>query len=346
VRRSRLIGVLLACLSLLSLTLLLTSCAAERADTVVIYTSLDQPFSEPILRDFEAATGIRARAVYDVEAAKTTGLVSRLAAERSRPQADVFWSSEFAQTLRLKEDGLLEAYDSPSAAKIPEAYRDPERYWTGIAVRARVIIVNTDLVPRERYPKTLDDLLDPAWGAGEVGIANPLFGTTATHAAALFAALGPEKAQAYFEKMRERGVRVVDGNSVVRDMVVSGELKAGLTDTDDAQVAVDKGAPVAVIYPDQSPNGLGTLLIPNTVAVVKGAPHSSAARKLVDYLLSPEVEAKLARSGSAQMPVRPEVEAPAGMPRIDQIRPMTVSAAAVAAQLPASSAWLKETFLR
>jgi iron(III) transport system substrate-binding protein len=314
---------------------------------VVVYTSLDQPFSEPILRDFEAATGIKARAVYDVEAAKTTGLVNRLAAERSRPQADVFWSSEYAQTLRLKEDGLLEAYDSPSAKGIPEEYRDAERYWTGFAVRARVIVVNTDLVPPERFPRSLEDLLDPYWQAGDVGIANPLFGTTATHAAALFAALGPESARSYFERMSERGVRVVDGNSVVRDMVASGELKAGLTDTDDAQVAVDKGEPIAVIYPDQTGgNGLGTLLIPNTVALVKGAPHPEAARKLVDYLLSPEVEAKLARSGSAQMPVRPDVEVPAAATKIDQIRPMTVSAEAVAAQFAASSAWLTEEFLQ
>lgn len=325
----------------------LSGCAPERADTVVVYTSLDQPFSEPILRDFEATTGIRVQAVYDVEAAKTTGLVSRLAAERSRPRADVFWSSEYAQTLKLKADGLLEAYDSPAAASIPAEYRDPDHYWTGIAVRARVLIVNTKLVPPERHPRSIHDLLDPSWGEGEVGIANPLFGTTATHAAALYAALGPEQAQAYFERLRERRVRVVDGNSVVRDMVVSGELKVGLTDTDDAQGAVEKGAPVAIIYPDQSESdGLGTLMIPNTVALVKGAPHPTAARKLVDYLLSPEVEAMLARSGSAQMPVRPEVEVPPGMTRLDRVRPMRVSAGEVAAQFPASAAWLKESFLQ
>jgi ABC-type Fe3+ transport system substrate-binding protein len=71
-----------------------------------------------------------------------------------------------------------------------------------------------------------------------------------------------------------------------------------------------------------------------------------AARKLVDYLLSPEVEAKLAHSGSAQMPVRSSVRVPVGVPRLDQIRPMRVTAEAVAGQFPASSAWLKETFLR
>lgn len=121
-----------------------------------------------------------------------------------------------------------------------------------------------------------------------MGIANPLFGTMVTYAAALFAALGPEKAKGYFLGIRDRKARIVDSNSVVRDMVVSGELKVGLTDADDAQGAIGKGAPVRMIFPDQEEGCMGTLTIPNTVAVVKGAAGHEPARKLVDFLLSPE----------------------------------------------------------
>lgn len=338
-----------SCLALLGvvMTVLAAACGPAAPETVTVYTSMDQPLSEPILRDFEARSGIRVEAVYDVEAAKTTGLVSRLAAERAKPRADVFWSSEFVQTLRLKDDGLLEAYDSPSAASIPAAYRDPERYWTGFAARARVILVNTRLVPKERYPRSIFDLLDPSWGPGEVGIANPLFGTTASHAAALFAALGPEQAQAFHLSLRDHQVRVVDGNSVVRDMVVSGELKVGLTDTDDANDALQKGAQVAMIFPDQdAERGLGTFIIPNTAALVRGAPHRTAGQRLIDYLLSTEVETKLAESGSLQMPVREGVPAPPEVPQLSSLRAMSVSAAEAAGQFALTSAWLRETFLR
>ncbi|MDP2663564.1 MAG: extracellular solute-binding protein [Dehalococcoidia bacterium] len=322
------------------------SCAQSSAGTVVLYTSLDQPISEPILREFEAQTGIRVLASYDVEAAKTTGLVSRLAAERGNPRADVFWSSEYAQTLLLKDDGLLASYDSPEAVDIPDIYRDPDRYWTGFGARARVILVNTKLVPAQQFPRSVFDLVNPAWGDGEVAIANPLFGTTSTHAAALFAVLGPEKAKGLFEQMRARGFRVVDGNSVVRDMVASGEVKAGITDTDDANEAVTKGAPVAVIFPDQGDGGLGTLVIPNTVALTQNAPHPAAGKRLIDFLLSREVEASLAKSGSLQMPVRDGVPAPPEVPPLGDIRAMSVSPAAVAGQFSASSTWIKETFLR
>ena len=110
---------------------------------VVIYTSVDQIFSEPILDKFEEETGIAVKAVYDVEAAKTTGLVNRLIAEKDNPLCDVWWNGEIAQTILLKEEGLLTPYFSPEAKGIPDAYIDPEEYWTGFGGRARVCLVNT-----------------------------------------------------------------------------------------------------------------------------------------------------------------------------------------------------------
>lgn len=100
----------------LGLVLLLGACGKQTPPReVVIYTSVDQVFSEPVLKEYEQKTGVRVRAVYDVEAAKTTGLVTRLQAEKDRPQADVFWNNEFAQTIGLQESGILSPYVSPSA---------------------------------------------------------------------------------------------------------------------------------------------------------------------------------------------------------------------------------------
>jgi iron(III) transport system substrate-binding protein len=332
--------------ALSGLGLLAGACAAPE-NVVVVYTSLDQPVSEPILKDFEAATGSTVQVVYDAEAAKTTGLVSRLAAERARPRADIFWSSEYAQTMRLAADGLLEPYDSPAARDIPPAYRDPERRWTGFAARARVLIANTRLVPADEQPRSIFDLLEARWAPGDVAIANPLFGTSSTHAAALFAALGPARAKDFFLRLRDQGARFVDGNSVVRDMVASGEAKVGLTDTDDARETVTRGAEVSVRFPDQSgAEPLGTLVIPNTVALVRGAPRPALGKRLVDFLLNPDVEARLARSGSVQMPVRPDVPVPPEVPKLESLRAMSVDFAAVAEAYPDSAAWLNDTLLR
>lgn len=273
------------------LTAMALGCRGPAEPEVVIYTSVDQVYAEPVLRDFEAGTGIRALAVYDVEAAKSTGLANRMLAERQAPRADVFWSSEVSQTLRLARSGVLASYYPPTAADVPQTYRDREGFWTGMGLRGRIFLCNTDRVPSGQLPKTLDDLLSPRWQPGDIGIANPLFGTSATHMAALYTALGPERAVAFYRTLRDRGARVLDGNSVVRDLVARGDLAVGLTDTDDAQVALDAGAPVEVAYP--GPTDEETLYIPNTIAVINGGPHPAEARRLADFLCSEQTERRL-----------------------------------------------------
>jgi len=286
---------------LCGLVLVTLACSREASRTVVVYTSVDQVYSEPILREFAERTGIRVRPVFDVEAAKTVGLVQRIIAERRRPRADVFWNSEFSQTLLLAARGLLEACRPATAGDVPGTMRSSRDLWTGVGCRVRVLLVNTRRVPEEAMPRSVEDLLTAE--PSRVGLANPLFGTTATHAAALFALWGPPEAERFFRALADRGVHVADGNAGVRDLVVAGRLDWGLTDSDDACRAVEAGAPVRIVLPDQG--GAGTLLIPGTVAVVAGAPHPREARKLVEYLVDAGTEQRLIESGCVQLSVRP-----------------------------------------
>jgi iron(III) transport system substrate-binding protein len=330
--------------TILSIMILLPGCNQDNDKSqVVVYTALDQVFSKPILKEFENRTGIKVLPVYDVEATKTTGLVNRLIAESNNPRADVFWNNEFAQIILLKEKGVLTPYNSVSAENIPDEFKDPEHYWTGFAARARVIIVNTELVSESEYPSSIFDLQDIAW-EDEAGIANPLFGTTATHAASLFVQLGDEEAKSYFKSLLDNGARVIDGNSVVRDMVVSGELMCGLTDTDDAFVAIEKGEPLKMIFPDQ--DSIGTLLIPNTVGLIKGAPNLEEAKQFIDYLLSPEVEEALAHASSRQIPLRDGIPTPGDMPMFSEIVRMMVLPQDIAEKMEESSSWLQKYFIK
>ena len=153
---------------------------------------------------------------------------------------------------------------------------------------------------RPTGPRGSRTLLDPRW-KGKIGIAKPLFGTTATQAACLFVAWGDDKAKTFFRDLKSNGVQVLSGNKQVATAVGSGQLAFGLTDTDDAMGEVDAGSPVVIIYPDRKPDELGTLFIPNTLALIKGSPHPEAARALADYLLSPEIETALANG-----PERPD----------------------------------------
>ena len=313
------------------------------AQEVVVYTSLDQVFSEPVLKAFEKQTGIRVRPVYDVEASKTTGLVNRLIAEKSRPRADVFWNSEVGRTLVLKEKGVLTPYRSPSAEDIPANFKDADGEWTGFGARARVLVYNKELLETEQLPDSIYDLTKPEW-KGRFAMAYPLFGTTATHVAAWYAVLGAERAESLLRDLKANQVLIVDGNGVSRDLVVQGEVPIGFTDTDDVNVAIQSGKPVGMLFPDKG--GLGTFLIPNTVALVAGGPNPDAGKRLVDFLLSREVERRLAFSDSMQIPVRTGVERPPHIPAYDAIDAMQVDYQDIAANLQRATLFCRELFVR
>jgi iron(III) transport system substrate-binding protein len=134
--------------------------------------------------------------------------------------------------------------------------------------------------------------------------------------------LGDEKADEFFRALKANDVKIVPGNSVVRDMVVRGEVKVGLTDTDDVNVALENRQPAAMIFPDRE--GMGVPIMPNMVSLIAGAPHPEAGKKLIDYLLSPEVERMLAESEAVQIPLHGAVEGPKNIPPLNSFKPMTL----------------------
>jgi iron(III) transport system substrate-binding protein len=298
--------------------------------TVTIYVSTDRVFSEPVLREYERRSGVQVDAVYDTEETKSTGLANRLLAEKARPQGDVFWSNEPVRTLVLKARGVLAPYRSPSAEGIPEALVDPDAYWTGFSARIRVIAYNTRIVHREEAPKSVFELAEPKW-KDQVAMADPRFGSTSFHVAALYSAAGDEKMDDFFRRLKANGVRIVDGNSVVRDMVARGEVKVGLTDTDDVNVAIENGQPVGMVLPDA--NGLGVPVMPNMVSLIANAPHGDEGRRLIDYLLSADVERALAASEAVQIPLHAGVPGPPNIPAISTFKPMTLDYAKSASRV-------------
>jgi len=313
------------------------------ASEVVVYTSLDQVFSEPILMEYQKISGVKVRPVYDVEATKTTGMVNRLISEKNRPKCDVFWNSEIGRTIVLKRKGVLQPYSSPSAINIPKQFKDKDAYWTGFAARARVLIYHTKLLSASQLPNSIFELTQPKW-KGKIGLAYPLFGTTATHIAALYDCIGKEKTEGFLQKLKGNDVKIVDGNSVVRDIVVYGEIPLGLTDTDDANVAIQAGKQVNIIYMDQK--GIGTLLIPNTVALIKNSPNPEQGKKLIDYLLSPSIASKLAYGKSAQIPLRDNIKKPHNIPDYSSIKWMKVNYEKIADYMEESARFCQRLFIR
>jgi iron(III) transport system substrate-binding protein len=238
---------------------------------VVIYCAQDQVYAEPIFRDFEKATGIEVRPVFDNEAVKTVGLANRLLAERPHPQCDVFWGNEEMRTRQLAAHNVFRATNG----------------WTSFGYRSRRLVINTNLLNASSAPRSLLDLTNQAW-RGKVALAYPQFGTTGTQFHALRQLWGDEAWQRWCQALAANKPMLVDGNSVVVKMVGGAQASVGLTDSDDIAAGQADGLPVAAL-----PMTAETLLIPNTVAIARGAPHPEAAQKLFDFLQRREVVQRL-----------------------------------------------------
>lgn len=290
----------------------LTGCGDNRPQ-VVLYVSADEHIAREVIAAFEERTGVRVLMVGDTEVKKTTGLAARLRAERERPQADVFWSSEIFMTIGLADEGVLAAHESDAARNWAADYKDGQNRWFGLAARARVIVYAPDRVPADLVPRTWMALTNERF-RGRVAMADPRFGTTGGHLAAMKwywdRRIMPGYYAAFLEGLAENQVRLLpSGNAGVVEAVARGEADVGLTDTDDVWAAQARGLNVEFIYPshhvDATAPGAGTLLIPNTVARVKGGPNPNQAARLIDFLLSEEVERLLAESVSRNVPLRP-----------------------------------------
>jgi iron(III) transport system substrate-binding protein len=286
---------------------------ADRLGAVVVYTSQDQVYSEPILRDFERETGIRVRAVYDSEAVKAVGLVNRLLAEQAHPQCDVFWNNEELRIRQLAARGVL-AEDPP---------------WAAIGHRSRRVVINTNQLELASAPRSLLELTNAVW-RGRVALAYPLFGTTATHFLALRQHWGEAGWQEWCRALQANQPFVVDGNSVVVRLVGQGQAAIGLTDSDDIAAGQREGYPIVA-----QPLNEETLLIPNAVAIVRGAPRPRTAVALLDYLRAPGTVRRLVEANAL------ESADPEG-PRIG-IEPDWPD---LLAGLETNTAFLKQVFLR
>ena len=284
----------------------------KNTKTVVVYTSVDQVYSEKIFKAYEKETGVKVDAKYDIEAQKTVGLVNTLIAEKSNPHADVFWSGEILQTILLKDSDVLAQATLSNAKSLPEGFADKDEKWFGFGGRARVLIYNKTLISKADCPKTMEDLAKGS-NVSKTGLAYPIFGTASTQAAVLYSYWGSAKAKAYYQDLQKNKISILDGNGVVKDYVSQKKLVMGLTDTDDALAEMAVNKDLDIIFLDQGDGQMGTLVIPNTVAKIKNGPNPEQADLFMNYLLSAATEQLLVDDEWIQIPVHDSVKAPEGI---------------------------------
>lgn len=275
--------------------LVVTSCGAPAGtgDTegeLVLYSARKEELLMPLVEAFQMKTGINVI----VKSGGAGELALLIEQERSSPRADVLWTTDAATAETLRQKGLLEAYRPAGFERVPAEFKAEDGSWVGVVGRYRAIMYNTDLVRPEDAPTSIFELTEPQW-RGRVAIASIREGGVRLFLSWLIVEKGEDFAVQYIKDLKANGLVVLTNHTEVRRAVGRGEIHVGLVNHYYYVFEKREGSPVEIVYPDQGPDQVGTLVTPIAGAIVKGGPHPNAARAFMDYILTAEAQSALAQ---------------------------------------------------
>jgi iron(III) transport system substrate-binding protein len=288
-------------LAILLFAVCAVAAGAYAAGDLVVYSGRKESAIKPIVDAYQKNTGVPVR----LKVGRTSGLAHELIQEKARPRADVFIATEAGVMEILAKNGVLNRYVSPLAKDLEAGLRDAQGYWSGITSRARVIIYNQNLVADKDAPRSVFQLTHPQW-KGKIAIASTRERTTLSWVSSLVATRGADFTKQYLRELSANGLVIVPDNTDVWQGVGRGEFEIGLTNSPNYFLARKAGYPVGVVYPDQEEGGLGTMLNLNAIALVKGASNPDAAKRFIDFVLSPEGQRMLIE-GAFEIPLKPDI---------------------------------------
>jgi iron(III) transport system substrate-binding protein len=223
-------------------------------------------------------------------------------------QADVLLVADSVTFEGLKEQDLLEPYESGELEAIPEEFIDPDHTYTGTKVMATVLAVNTDKA--EQLPESWAVLTDTA-SKDEAIMPSPLYSGAAAYNAGVFTrqdSFGWD----FYQSLKDNGMSVVQGNGAALKAVQSGEKTYGMVVDYIVANAKAEGSPVDLVYPEE-----GVPVITEPIGMIKDTDNEEAAKAFIDFVLSEEGQ-KLA-SELGYTPIRTGVDAPEGLKSIDEM---------------------------
>jgi iron(III) transport system substrate-binding protein len=282
---------------------------------LVLYTTRAESLIKPVVEAFEKQNpGIKMVFL----TGSNSQLGAKLLEERNNPRADIFINTDNIAMSALAAEGLFDDNESAAVKSVPQEYRAADGTWVGLTLRPRVIMYNTNLVKPEELPTSVFDLTDPKW-KGQVGAADSTNGSMQAQIVAVRALLGESKAEEWVRGLVANDTQFFGGHTDVRKAVGAGELKLGLVNHYYYHLSKAEGAPVGIVYPDQSDGQMGLLVNSTNAAVIEGAQHEDTAEKFVDFLLSPEGQELFAKL-NYEYPVVPDVPLAEGVEPLDHYR--------------------------
>ncbi|HLW20533.1 MAG TPA: Fe(3+) ABC transporter substrate-binding protein [Cyclobacteriaceae bacterium] len=297
----------LICVGFLSVTLL--SCSGNSEEVVNIYTHRHYAADQELFAKFTEQTGIKVNVVN----ASADELIQKLELEGANSPADILITVDAGRLHRAEEKDLFQPFESDIINQnIPEKFRDPEGYWTGLTYRARIIAYSKERVKPEEL-STYEELASDKW-QGRILTRSSENIYNQSLLASIIAANGQEAAEEWAASVLGNMARDPKGSD--RDQVkavAAGEGDLAIVNTyyiglmlNDENPEEKKAAEqIAIFFPNQADRG--THINISGVGITKHAPNKENAIKLIEYLSQEEAQSILANM-NFEFPINPNVE--------------------------------------
>lgn len=300
---------LLGTLLPLSLVLLLAAPVAvisAEQPTLTVVATYDN--KGEIFTEFHKKTGIL---IHFLDMAPGE-ILARTEAEGGRPLADLWFGAGIDSFVKARDLGLLEVYRSPEAEAVPDGYKDPEGYWTGVSLQLSGLLVNTDLLAERNLtrPKLWADLVSPEYKE-QLLIADPAISSaTFTAVAGLLHKMGEEEGWRYFEALAGNVAYFTKSSSDPQKKVASGQVPLAVVSLTKENISRQGKSPVQAIFPK---DGIPWMAV--GVAIFKNARNPEGAKAFVDWALSIEGQ-KIIQAKDPRIMVRPNIPLPKEMDEV------------------------------
>ena len=279
------------CAALGAALLLLPITGAQAADKVgwvgPVYTEL----AESLTRGFKAYYQKTYGKEVDITFVHPGGwpvCVDKVKAWGGKPDADIFLGAGAPAHEVLKEEGLIIPYRPKDWDKIPAEWhgmkvKDADDYWTCFAPWIVTNLYNEKILKRLRLPppKTWNELINPIYRGTIVHTLPYASGTMHEAVEILLQAFGEKEGWAYLRYLAAQLDRFSTGSTDTTQLVGRGEIPIGVAQPQmNAMAARKDGYPVRDLLPEK------TILVPEAVALLKGAPNEAVGKIFLDWLFS------------------------------------------------------------
>ena len=273
-------------------SLLILIASAPISSQINLYTHRHYDSDKILFEKFTKETGIK----INVIKGSADQLIQRMISEGKNSPADILLTVDAGRLHRAKEAGVLQSINSKTINKnVPSEMRDPDGFWYGLTVRARVIVYAKDRINSNEL-STYEDLANAKW-KGKIAIRSSGNIYNQSLMASLIEANGSRRALRWAIGVRKNMARAPRGNdrdqvravaAGLADIAVVNTYYLGILANSKEKKDRDVFNKVSVFFPNQ--NNRGTHINISGAGIAKYSKNKSDAIKFIEFLTSPEAQ--------------------------------------------------------